>query len=167
MDFEVKKVKEIEMQLDYLMIDKKSFQMDDLIFSIASCHDVKLSHNELFLLMKYFFNINNHEYGVLKNLNHDKSKFQNRINFPIKIQIYDTLQKKLSFTLPKEFSGTFDLNLAREREEIDFFALGHPLINSILDYCRSREFKGFFTILNLKSKILPPSLTMMPRRMKI
>ncbi|MFW9936380.1 MAG: helicase-related protein [Candidatus Thorarchaeota archaeon] len=155
LDFEVKKVKEIEMQLDDLMIDKKSFQMDDLIFSIASCHDVKLSHNELFLLMKYFFNLNNQEYGVLKNLNHDKSNFQNNIISPIKIQIYETLQKKLGFTLPKEFSGTFDLNLAREREEIDFFALGHPLINSILDYCRTREFRGFFTILNLKSESLP------------
>ncbi|MFX1589768.1 MAG: hypothetical protein ACFFC1_16585, partial [Promethearchaeota archaeon] len=87
--------------------------------------------------------------------NHDESNFQNNITSSIKIQIYETLQKKLGFTLPKEFSGTFDLNLAREREEIDFFALGHPLINSILDYCRTREFRGFFTILNLKSKSLP------------
>jgi len=154
LDIEVKKAKEIEMQLDDLMIDKKSFQMDDLIVSIASCQDVKLSHNELFLLIKYFFSLNDNEYGTLHNLNQRKEESHNAIVSRTVIQIYDSLQKHFNSTLFEDYIGTFDLNLAREREEIDFFALGHPLINNILNYCRSRDFRGFFTILNLKSKFL-------------
>ena len=36
-DIEVKRAKEIEMQLDDLLIDKKSFQIDDLITSVDAC----------------------------------------------------------------------------------------------------------------------------------
>ncbi|MCK4384253.1 MAG: SWF/SNF helicase family protein, partial [Candidatus Lokiarchaeota archaeon] len=41
-DIEVRKAKEIEMQLDDLLIDKKSFQIDDLITSVNTCQEVKL-----------------------------------------------------------------------------------------------------------------------------
>ncbi|MHA1471775.1 MAG: hypothetical protein ACTSQW_01610, partial [Promethearchaeota archaeon] len=57
--------------------------------------------------------------------------------------------------LLKNYFGTFDLELAKEKEEIDFFALGHPLINAILNYCRSDKFDGSFTRLHLKREILP------------
>ncbi|MHA1487824.1 MAG: hypothetical protein ACTSSC_11730, partial [Promethearchaeota archaeon] len=57
--------------------------------------------------------------------------------------------------LLKNYFGTFDLELAKEKEEIDFFALGHPLINAILNYCRSDKFDGSFTRLCLKREMLP------------
>ncbi|MFX0176950.1 MAG: SNF2-related protein [Candidatus Hodarchaeota archaeon] len=154
LDIELKKAKEIEMQLDDLMIDKKSFQMDDLIVSIASCQDVKLTHNELYLLIKYFFSLNNQKYGIFDNLIEREKDPKRSFEFPTKIKIHKSLLKYLNSELPKEYLGTFNLDLAKEREEIDFFALGHPLINGILDYCISRKFGGFFTILKIdKSKL--------------
>ena len=144
-DEEIQKAKEIEMQLDDLLIDKRSFQMDGLITSLASCEEVKLSHHELFLLMNNFFDLNNHKYGFLEALeNNIRNKSQ------VKITLTDNLLKNLNQSLSREYSGTFNLELAREKEEIDFFALGHPLIDSIIDFCRENLFKGNFTILNLK-----------------
>ncbi len=61
---QILRAKEMEMQLDDLLIDKKSFQMDGLFAALASCREVKLSHNELFLLINYFFNLNDCKYNL-------------------------------------------------------------------------------------------------------
>ena len=71
------------------------------------------------------------------------------------IQLNDNLLKHPSLNLSPEYIGTFNLELAREKEEIDFFALGHPLINGIIDFCRSNSFASNFTYLNLKRSHLP------------
>ena len=154
LDEEIQKAKEIEMQLDDLMIDKKSFQMERLTTILASCVDVKLSHNELFLLMKYFFNLDNNKYGYLKVSEEDFEKVKEDFELQSKIKLKDMLLKNLNYKFLREYLGTFSLELARKKEEIDFFALGHPLINGILDYCINDEFHGNFSILGLKKKIL-------------
>jgi len=154
LDEEIQKAKEIEMQLDDLMIDKKSFQMERLTTILASCVDVKLTHNELFLLMKYFFNLDNNKYGYLKVSEEDSEKVKDDFELQSKIKLKDMLLKNLNYKFLREYLGTFSLELARKKEEIDFFALGHPLINGILDYCINDEFHGNFSILGLKKKIL-------------
>jgi len=141
LDEQFQRAKEIEMQFEDLLIDKKSFRMDDLI---TSCEDVKLTHNELYLLMKYFFELRNHAYGYLES-------FKDTL---IKVKLKDILLTDPNFKLSEEYIGTFDLNFAREREDIDFFALGHPLINTILDFCRQNSFKGRFTFLKIKRAYL-------------
>ncbi|MHA1466989.1 MAG: DEAD/DEAH box helicase, partial [Promethearchaeota archaeon] len=144
LDLEIKKAKEIEMQLDDLMIDKRSFQMEGLITSLASCHDVKLGHNELYLLMQSFFNLEEGKYGSLQTIPHDGDRINLNIQF----------LKYLESLLADEYKGTFNIEIAQEREEIDFFALGHPLINEILNYCRSSQFQGSYSILNVKKSVL-------------
>jgi len=144
LDLEIKKAKEIEMQLDDLMIDKRSFQMEGLITSLASCHDVKLGHNELYLLMQSFFNLEEGKYGSLQTIPHDGDQINLNIQF----------LKYLESLLADEYKGTFNIEIAQEREEIDFFALGHPLINEILNYCRSSQFQGSYSILNVKKSVL-------------
>ncbi|MFX0008822.1 MAG: DEAD/DEAH box helicase, partial [Candidatus Hermodarchaeota archaeon] len=153
LDTEVKQAKEIEMQLDDLLIDKKSFQMDDLITSLEACQEVKLSHNELYLLVKAFLELNNHKYGILVKVDEasiSKSKVQEDLT---RIILDDSFYSK--FKLLKQYDGTFDLELAREKEQIDFFALGHPLINTIIDFCRSSSFHGDFSLLQIKRHKLP------------
>jgi hypothetical protein len=143
LDLEIKKAKEIEMQLDDLMIDRRSFQMEGLITSLASCHDVKLGHNELFLLMQYFFDLEEGKYG----------SFQVIPDVVDKINLNFRFLDKLDNLLSNEYNGTFNIELAQEREEIDFFALGHPLINEILNYCMSSQFEGSFSILKIKKSV--------------
>jgi len=158
LDEEIQKAKEIEMQLDDLMIDKKSFQMESLISSLASCIDVKLTHNELYLLITYFLNLNSNKYGILENLKEkvDGSRIIN--HFLSKILLNEELLKGHKYKLLNEYIGTFNLDFARKREEFDFFALGHPLINTILNFCMNDSFKGTYTILNLKRKSLPANI---------
>ncbi|MFX1448813.1 MAG: DEAD/DEAH box helicase, partial [Promethearchaeota archaeon] len=154
-DLEVKRAKEIEMQLDDLLIDKKSFQIDDLITSVEACQEVKLSHNELFLLVKYFFDLYQNKYGSLHFLKDKEDQIPEMLSNKIKITINNALLDNPKYKFGKEYIGTFELNLAREREEIDFFALGHPLINNLIDFCMSRALEGTFTVLNLKRSVLP------------
>ncbi len=152
LDMEVKRAKEIEVQLDDLMIDKKSFQVDDLVTSRDSCEEVKLSHNELYLLIKYFFNLEEGKYGFFI------PEKENTVNSEVTIKISEELRNNERLRLFEEYSGTFGLNLAREMEEIDFFALGHPLITNLIEYCESRAFNGLYTILFLKKNALPSRL---------
>jgi len=152
LDEEIRKAKEIEMQLDDLMIDKRSFQMEGLISSLASCIDVKLTHNELYLLVKQFFDCNNQIYGSFEDIDDSFENTKGNSEFQTKIEIKDILLKHPKYIIANEYLGTFNLDLARKREEIDFFALGHPLINNILDFIKSNDFKGNFSVLNLKKK---------------
>ncbi len=153
-DIEVKKAKEIEMQLDDLLIDKKSFQIDDLITSVDACQEVKLSHNELFLLVKHFFDLYQGKYGSVEFIEDSKTFHPDMLNHKTKITIDDALLNNPKYKFAKEYVGTFDLNFAREKEEIDFFALGHPLINNIIDFCMSKALEGTFSVLNLKRSAL-------------
>ena len=154
LDEEIRKAKEIEIQLDDLMIDKRSFQMEGLISSLASCIDVKLTHNELYLLVKQFFELNNQMYGSFENIDGSSEGAKNNYEFRSKIEVKDILLKNSNYIIANEYIGTFNLDLARKKEEIDFFALGHPLINNILDYIKSDKFHGNFSVLNLKKKEL-------------
>ncbi|MFX1572518.1 MAG: SNF2-related protein [Promethearchaeota archaeon] len=150
LDEEIQRAKEIEMQLDDLMIDKKSFQMVSLLDSLASCIDVKLSHNELFLLVNSFFKLESDIYGYLEKI--DSENIDSNLIFKIKIK--NILLKNPKYKIFDNYTGTFNLDLAREKEEIDFFALGHPLVNSIIDFCIGDTFKGSFTVLNIKKELL-------------
>ncbi len=152
LDDEIRKAKEIEMQLDDLMIDKRSFQMEGLVSSLASCIEVKLTHNELYLLMKTFFNLNNKKYGILEDIQDIQERITPDFGFQSKIKLKDALSNNFKYKFKVEYTGTFNLELARKREEIEFFALGHPLINNLLDFIISDEFKGNFSVLNLNKK---------------
>ena len=155
LDDEIKKAKEIEMQLDDLMIDKKSFQMEGLIGSLASCVDIKLTHNELYFLINYFLSLFNNKYGFIKNIKSDLVQDKLKETILSKIKLTDNFLRNTRFNLSNEYTGTFDLEFAKEREEIDFFALGHPLINAVIDFCRNDSFKGNYTILEMKKENLP------------
>ena len=153
LDLEVKKAKEMEMQLDDLLIDKKSFKMDDLITSLDACREVKLTHNELYLLVNSFFQLHDKKYGSLNILEEGlnvNTGFQTEIKLSNDF-FYKIQERKLL----KNYFGTFNLDLAKEKEEIDFFALGHPLINAILNFCRSDKFVGTFTRFHMKREMLP------------
>jgi SNF2 family DNA or RNA helicase len=160
LDHQVKKAKEIEMQLDDLLIDRKSFQMEGLI---SSCEDVKLSHNELFILMSQFFNLENEDFGDFKILdnvdNHHLHVTKGDTNFQVLIEPGPELRKKSKGHYESKYKGTFNLELARKKEEIDFFALGHPLIDDILDFCSTRSFPGNLSILNINKEKVPESLS--------
>ncbi|MBA7701383.1 hypothetical protein ES703_110119 [subsurface metagenome] len=78
----------------------------------------------------------------------------------VKITLNDIILSNRNYKFSNEYFGKFNLDLAREKEEIDFFALGHPLIDFILEYCRSYSLRGTITVLNLKKDLLLNSFTL-------
>ncbi|HEY0087873.1 MAG TPA: helicase-related protein, partial [Candidatus Lokiarchaeia archaeon] len=158
LDETLKKAKEIELQLDDLLIDKKSFQINGLITSMGVCEDVKLSHNELFLLINYFFDLSNNSYGILNVTKKGLKSIESQLDSIVEISLENRFSEGSSYNLNDKYVGTFDLELARDREDIDFFALGHPLINDILKYWKSRSFSGYFSILTINKQNLSDSL---------
>jgi len=158
LDIEIKRAKESEIQLDDLLIDKKSFQVDDLITSIAACEEVKLTHNELFLLVKYCFELKHHNFGNFLISDDCDSQSEDNVNCEVSLKIQNEFLERSRHKLSKDYYGTFGLELAREREEIDFFALGHPLIDEIINLCRSDHFKGNSTILMVKRELISDSI---------
>ena len=154
LDETLKKAKELELQLDDLLIDKKSFQINGLTTSMGVCEDVKLSHNELFLLINYFFDLSNNSYGILNVTNKGLKNHKRQLESIVEISLENRFSESSSYNLNKTYIGTFDLELARDREDVDFFALGHPLINDILKYCKSSSFSGFFSILTINKQAL-------------
>ncbi|MBD3212940.1 MAG: hypothetical protein GF311_10060 [Candidatus Lokiarchaeota archaeon] len=154
LDTQIKKANEMEMQLDDLLIDKKSFQMDTLI-KYNSCQDVKLNHNELFYLIQSFFSLDDGKYGRFKPTNNSVHRSVLSIENMINIAPSENFLKYSNNLIQREYKGTFDLELAKIKEEEDFFALGHPLINEVLKYGKSDNFGGNFTVLSLKRESLP------------
>jgi len=154
LDNQIKKTNEMEMQLDDLLIDKKSFQMDSLM-NYLSCGDVKLTHNELYHLIDAFFSLESGKYGELSILNHSNITKKDDIKYFTRISLSNFFLEKSRKFLDWQYEGTFDLELAKAKEEKDFFALGHPMINEILKFCKSDIFNGSFTKLTLKKQHLP------------
>ena len=154
LDDEIKKAKEIEMQLDDMMIDKKSFQMEGLLASLASCQEVKLTHDELFLLIHHFLQLKNNHYGTMSILKDKDENIDRLFKSILTISLKNLSEFTRYNTLRKEYEGTFDLELAKEHEHYDFFALGHPLIDQILEFIRSDYFPGEFTVLEINSRDL-------------
>ncbi|MBD3197728.1 MAG: hypothetical protein GF317_21935, partial [Candidatus Lokiarchaeota archaeon] len=70
---EIKKAKEMEMQLDDMLIDKKSFQVKNILLP-NSCRDIKLGHNELYDFISTFLSLQNPSYGSLKTQKNLKEK---------------------------------------------------------------------------------------------
>lgn len=128
------------------------------LITTLTTDNVTLSHNEIYLLIKYFFDLEDQKYGLFKDCSDKSKNIEEGKESETCIQLKDELLKIVNKKLLKEYKGTFDLKLARKKEELDFFALGHPLIDTILSFCRLPEFSGSFTELNLKTSTLPDHL---------
>ncbi len=53
------------------------------------------------------------------------------------------------------FHGTFNLEEAKHKEELEFFALGHPLLTDALNYCKRPEFGGVCSSLRISRQSIP------------
>ena len=149
----VKKAEEMELQLDDLLIDKKSFQIKSLM-NYDTHGQIKLQHNELFEFISAFFSLKNSRYGNITKIKKSSKYPTLNSDFLVKIELSEFLKDSIKKSLKDQYTGTFDLKLARRMEEVDFFALGHPLIDAIIKYCLTERLKGEFSLLTLTRKPL-------------
>ncbi len=150
----VKKVKEMQLKLEDLLIDKKSFQMDELI-KYSSHNQEILTNDLLYIFISRFFDLNK-TYGKFSKIKNSDENDDNLVESSlIKIEIFEELLNQLNQSLEKQYLGTFNLKVAKIREDIDFFALGHPLINEIIKFCLRDEGLVNFSILNINKSSIP------------
>ncbi|MGQ4873960.1 MAG: SNF2-related protein, partial [Promethearchaeia archaeon] len=151
LDLQIKKAKELEMQLDDMLLDKKSFQSTAWLDTLSSEADLKISHDELFILVKEFFENTQNIHGSFNIINNGDKNAQ---YIEVKIEINQTsplMQNKNKLT-KSTFIGTFDLDLARIKENLEFFALGHPLIDNIIHYINSDAIKEKIAIIRINKE---------------
>jgi len=150
----VKKAEEMQLKLDDLMIDKKSFQMDKLIKYRSN--DQKIFTNDvLHAFISRFFDLHN-TYGKISEIKNSDENIDNlEESLLIKIEINEEFLNKIKHSLKKKYIGTFNLNVAKFREDIDFFALGHPLINEIIKFYLRYDVSGNFSLLDINRSYIP------------
>ena len=125
-------------EIDAMKLELRNFVLDERIFRIKTIRE-HIQELNLFTPEDLFlFTI-----GALKFL--DKKNTitgsKNASNGIINIEITKDVQGLLLLE-DQSFKGTFDLELAKQREELDFFALGHPLVNSLANEFASFKFRG-------------------------
>ncbi len=134
----------ISAQLEDFVLDKRSFQISKINELFSKKQDT-LSGSDIHSFISMFFKY--YEYDNKPTGEIKKKILSNEIpafivNLADKLQIIFGIDKK-------NMEGTFDLKIAQENEELDFFALGHPLINSISEFCREEAFRNPSTIISL------------------
>ncbi len=141
MNKKLEQAKDIELKMADFLLDRRSFQMNK-VGELLACH-IEVTNNEVWRFFKDF----------------SQKYFKNNI-------INEEPDKALTLSLPENalvdfpsvrgrrtFHGTFDLDLAKRKEELEFFALGHPLLTDALYYCKRPEFGGFTTASQLSRNV--------------
>jgi len=133
----LEQAKEVEIKMADFLLDRRSFQMDK-VGELLACR-IDVSNDEVW----HFFN-----------------------NFANHVLLHDIFsgsgEEMVSFQLPEEvlpdfpgvvgkrkYEGTFDLTYAKQHEELEFFALGHPLLTDALNICKRPEFGGYTTSIQI------------------
>lgn len=135
------KMEIVESQLDDFVMDKKSFQIGETQEILEDSQNL-IDEEDIKLLFELFIK----NFGGINGAITRRELPNGQYFYDIKID--NEIQKKLG--LEKSFySGVFNLDIAKQNEDLDFFALGHPLVNSVADYCRGTDIGNPSTILNV------------------
>ncbi|TFG17386.1 MAG: hypothetical protein EU530_10670 [Promethearchaeota archaeon] len=145
---EQNKLEEVSAQLEDFILDRKSFQLDKIDGIIKSASE--LNDEDIIAFINTFFELyhpNNQTLGKINKLHHPS-----KLEFT-KITIDNSLKNSLNLK-KRAFSGVFSLEKAQKVEELDFFALGHPLINSLMEYCKGEDLGQPYSFLPVSTAAL-------------
>jgi superfamily II DNA or RNA helicase len=143
------KIDEVYDKLDDFILDKRSFQYDYLSEEID--RPSLLTGIDLQKFCEIFTRFSQHadfhqthpNSTMEMNLAH-----KHHVKGIWVINMTEGLRKLLRVS-KRQYEGMFDLELAQKQEDYDFFALGHPLISAMIDFCLHESFEGFSTDLPL------------------
>ncbi len=141
----LEQVKDIELKMADFLLDRRSFQMNK-VGELLACH-IEVTNEEV---MRFFEEFS--RFYFKKDL----------INKEPDGSIIFTIPENALIDFPslmgrRMFHGTFNLEEAKHKEELEFFALGHPLLTDALNYCKRPEFGGICSSLRISRQSLPSS----------
>ena len=137
------KISEVYDKLEDLILDKRSFQYDYISEDINN-PDL-LSGIDIFTFINIFST-------YIKN----NQIIQNQFRYlPIELAIENNPRTKGVWNIllseeyrkilrvdDNKYQGVFSIDLAKDQEEYDFYALGHPLIMNLIEWCKKDNFGG-------------------------
>ncbi|MHA1854964.1 MAG: DEAD/DEAH box helicase [Promethearchaeota archaeon] len=137
------KIHEIYNKLEDLILDKRSFQYDYISKDITNPN--LLSGIDLFSYINRISIFSKNEKPLKKSFRNG-GNWLNLEKFPKGIGVWDiNLSKEFQNLLrigDYHYRGVFDIDLAKNQEEYDFFALGHPLIMEMANIFKRDDFGG-------------------------
>ncbi len=131
-------IKQRTNEIEAMKFELRNFILDERIFRVETIQE-HIKELNLFTSEDLFlFTI-----GALKFLdkNNTISGSKSAKNSIIKIDLTKSTQGLLLLD-EQSFKGTFDLEMAKQHEELDYFALGHNLLNSLANEFASFKFRG-------------------------
>lgn len=128
----VAEARRMEDQLKDFVMDLRSFRRDEADRLLARQRPV--SHTDLRDFVRDFLTM----YPV--------GKFEEREDGSIVIDVPQAFIQDVGGKIRDRYVGTFDPTVALQRESLDFFAIGHPLVDAILEICQASRFGGLTAI---------------------
>jgi len=137
----------IQNQLDDFILDKKSFSFKQTIEDLKEISKLVNSIDIISFVNKIFNSNSMFSYLLQNNLRQpkinkvgtlitQKEVSQGKEFLIYKIHIEDWF--RFMYNLEKnDYVGVFDLEIAKKNESLDFFSIGHPLINSFIEFAKS------------------------------
>ncbi len=137
------KIHEIYDKLEDLILDKRSFQYDYISQDINN-PDL-LSGIDIFTFINRFSKYMKNNQIIQNNIGKLPIELSIENNPHAKgvwnIKLSEIYRKILRVEYNK-YQGVFNIDLAKDQEEYDFYALGHPLIMNLIDWSKMDNFGG-------------------------
>ena len=127
----------MEEQLRDFVMDFRSFRRDEANRLLG--RHLPVTHADLSNLVKDFLAL------------YPTSKFEERTDGTVAIDVPRAFVEQFAGKVRDTYVGTFDPQVALAKESLDFFAIGHVLVDAILELCYKERFGGLATFRALDS----------------
>jgi hypothetical protein len=127
----LEQAKEAEIKMADFLLDRRSFQMDK-VQELLACR-IDVSNDEVWHFFRDFA-------GYFCQQDIFRGSGEDLVSFDLPEEV---LPEFPGVAGKRIYEGTFNLDYAKKHEELEFFALGHPLLTDSLNLCKRPEFGGF------------------------
>jgi hypothetical protein len=124
----VAEARRMDERLRDFVMDLRSFRRDEADRLLSRARPVTHTHLRDFV----------HDFLAM----YPTAEFEERNDGTVLIEVPQRFIEHAGPKILDGYVGTFDPELALRRESLEFFAIGHPLVDAILDLCQATHFGG-------------------------
>lgn len=128
----------MEERLRDFVMDFRSFRRDEADRLLG--RDRPISHTDLRNLVRDFLAL------------YPTGKFEEHHDGTVAIEVPPAFVEQLGGKVRDTYVGTFDPKVALAKESLDFLAIGHPLVDAVLELCGAARFGGLTCIRVVESE---------------
>jgi SNF2 family DNA or RNA helicase len=138
----IRKAREMEAKMSDFIMDTQSFHKETVLALLG--RQPPVTWQDLKEFIRRF--IGRYPHGV----------FTETAGNVVEIEVPRAFQRHYG-DLPSTFVGTFDPATAIQRETLDFFAFGHPLVDAVVHFATSPQLGGYATVRRVAGTVDEPT----------